>query len=362
MEKARKRSNTNWYSIKGSDPNFKISRFFPPMYEPDRSLFSLISYLFYLGFSVPIKRLLSTEKIVHGWSIRTEIAVLYLRRMLDNNLKTSRLNEQKLASIVNYLTTLQLEHVTKVGFQGKFIGPPVAENEPIIFYLHGGGYSLCDCLTYCASLSELMKILKRFGTNSRVFSLEYSLAPEFKYPTQLNEAIEALKYLKNICPMNPIYLMGDSAGGNLALALALELQNIKELKNSLAGCVLISPWTQMAKITKNNNEQSDFISVKQLVDHVDRFLPKGIPPSDPRVSPGLSKNLKVLPRTFVHYGGREFFKDDIEQFIQNAKDQKVDLKSMNEIDAPHITPLLLPFFPSYAQLGLEAIAKFIRKQ
>ena len=332
------------------------------MHEPNRSILSLLVYFIQLVFTIPLKRLFGNKPACQSWSIRTEISIMYLRRMLDNNLEASRNNENRVAKFVNSAIKDELQHVSHNGFKGVWIGPESSEkSDPIIFYLHGGGYSLCTAMTYIASLSKLIEIFKTKGKVVRVFSLDYSLAPECKYPTQLNEAVEAFKYVVDHCANRPIFLMGDSAGGNLALSLLLELQN-SELKKHITGCILISPWVNMSNPPMSiQNEQTDFLALKELQSHVTRFVPKEMTTQDPKISPGLAPSFQGFPLTFVHYGGKEFFMGDIEVFIQRLKADKVHVTEFREESAPHITPMLIPFFPSLAKVGLDAIAQFVCK-
>ena len=80
--------------------------------------------------------------------------------------------------------------------------------------------------------------------NMDVLCFDYALAPEHPYPTALEDALKAWSYLlsQGYCTEN-IVVTGDSAGGNLALALTMKLM---EKGCSLpAGLVLLSPWTDM---------------------------------------------------------------------------------------------------------------------
>ena len=78
-----------------------------------------------------------------------------------------------------------------------------------IIYLHGGGFLVGDLESHddiCAEICDF--------TGSRVLSLDYSLAPEHKYPQFYSDSIRFYYFIKNLG--RPVIMVGDSAGGNLA--------------------------------------------------------------------------------------------------------------------------------------------------
>ena len=76
----------------------------------------------------------------------------------------------------------------------------------------------------------------------RVYSLDYSLSPEVKYPVAFNECIDAVNELIKNNPDSKITLVGDSAGGNLSLAVALKLKETGKIS-----CVIVhSPVTDFS--------------------------------------------------------------------------------------------------------------------
>jgi acetyl esterase len=110
---------------------------------------------------------------------------------------------------------------------------------PVMIYFHGGGW-------VWSSVDTHDRIAREFSAAAQVsvVSVDYSLSPEAKFPRALNECIEAVKYIvKNGeqwgLDVANILLCGDSAGGNLALAAAIQLrdQGIPSLK----GIVLAYP-------------------------------------------------------------------------------------------------------------------------
>ena len=109
-----------------------------------------------------------------------------------------------------------------------------------ILYLHGGAYT-AGGLDYAKGFGALLASETRLN----VFCVAYRLAPEYKYPAALNDAFTAYRYLleRGYQPEH-ITLAGESAGGGLALALALKIRD--EQMPLPAGIACISPWTDLS--------------------------------------------------------------------------------------------------------------------
>jgi len=87
--------------------------------------------------------------------------------------------------------------------------------------MHGGGYVAGSSATHRPITAALARL-----TGRRVFSLDYRLAPEHRFPAALDDALAAYLWLlgQGIAP-GTLALAGDSAGGGLVLALALRARD-----------------------------------------------------------------------------------------------------------------------------------------
>ncbi|CAK1358403.1 unnamed protein product [Cercospora beticola] len=159
-----------------------------------------------------------------------------------------------------------------------------SKDGPVMLYFHGGGYTmplhpkahLLSCRDYATALGA-----------SALFVLEYSLSPGAKYPTQLRQAVLALRYLleaRNLSP-SQIVFGGDSAGGHLAVTLMAhilqphpDIQPIPENLTSKAkfrGMFMISPWAAMQTGSASFREydQIDGLSIARVQYIIDPFDP-----------------------------------------------------------------------------------------
>jgi acetyl esterase/lipase len=109
-----------------------------------------------------------------------------------------------------------------------------------VVHFHGGGYCLGSARmmrTWAARLSA--------QAACRVVVPEYRLAPGHAYPAALNDARAVLNALLSEADPASIVVSGDSAGGGLALALALAMRDAGD--RLPAGCILMSPWLDLTR-------------------------------------------------------------------------------------------------------------------
>lgn len=122
---------------------------------------------------------------------------------------------------------------------------------PILVYFHSGGWTyggLSDCTDFCEALAAEGKVI--------VLAVDYGLAPEKQYPQGLDDCEGALEYAFSHAKdwggaPNMVSVGGEGAGGNLALAAALNLNNREDFKNKLKSIVLYSP------VLKAYNDKSE---------------------------------------------------------------------------------------------------------
>src|SRR5215216_6163746 len=103
------------------------------------------------------------------------------------------------------------------GVQADRIATRASRDDRHVLYLHGGGYA-----TGCPALYR--DLTWRIATicRARVLCIDYRLAPEHPFPAALDDAVAAYRWLlaQGADPRH-VALMGDSAGGGLALATLL---------------------------------------------------------------------------------------------------------------------------------------------
>jgi len=192
--------------------------------------------------------------------------------------------------------------------------------DQIILYLHGGGYTLGSSHTHRSLVGRIAKI-----TNRVAIMPEYRKAPENPFPAALEDAVFSFKALLER-GKNPedIILMGDSAGGGLAIATQLKL---KELNLPQAGAVVcLSPWVDLAATGESIDR---FQNEDPLVDKAKMKLWADLYSGEydvrhPHISP-LYADLSGLKPLLIQVSSGEMLYDDSVRLAQKAKDAGVDV-------------------------------------
>lgn len=123
------------------------------------------------------------------------------------------------------------------------VGKPAASTDGAVLLLHGGGYTMGSARTHRGLAAYLAR-----DTGRPVYLIEYRLAPEHPYPAAVDDAVAAIRELiQRYGDAGQIGLVGDSAGGGLALAATYRLRDEDHVVP--AALALISPWVDLADPT-----------------------------------------------------------------------------------------------------------------
>jgi epsilon-lactone hydrolase len=188
-----------------------------------------------------------------------------------------------------------------------------ADSGRVIFYLHGGGYTICSPRTH----RDLMWRLAR-ATGSRVLVPEYRLAPEHPHPAAVEDAVSAYRWLlKSGVKPSQVAVMGDSAGGGLTLVLLMQL---RDRKIPLPACaVCLSPWTDLTGSgdSMSANRRRDPLLWPEAIAYTARLYAPEADLAKPSVSP-LFGSFKGLPPLLIQVGGAEVLLDDSRRVAAKA--------------------------------------------
>jgi len=177
-----------------------------------------------------------------------------------------------------------------------------------ILHLHGGAY-LSGGLLQCRVL--IGPICASSGVRAMTFS--YRLAPEHKYPAQLEDALAAYQFLLDQgYSADRIVLVGESAGGNLALSLTRRLRDQGQALP--AGLALLSPWadlTQSGESYRTLRDVDATLDPEELYAAGITFAGSEARLADPDISP-LFADFHGFPPTAIHCGTHEILLSDSE--------------------------------------------------
>ena len=175
----------------------------------------------------------------------------------------------------------------------------------IILYCHGGGYKT-GSYKYARTLTSKLAS----GTSMDVLCFDYRLAPEHPYPAALEDALKVWDYLMHLgYGSRDIIVAGDSAGGNLMLALTLKLK--EENRMLPRGLICMSPWTDLTLSGKSHESRKevDPILTKTYLDSAIEAYALEEDLYNPFISP-LFGDFEYFPPTYIQVGDNEILLHD----------------------------------------------------
>ena len=255
-----------------------------------------------------------------GWNWFVEVATAVLQRQVCTAFELRDVGKARryLDSAVirtPALSAVNIAQVVQQKFRGSWFSPRGTEPRVTILYLHGGGYSF-----YPHAYAGFIALIT-LAAKSRTFALDYRLSPEHRFPSQLDDALTAYRWLlEDDAEAHSLLVAGDSAGANLALALLLKARDSKLPLPALA--IALSPPTDFESEIVGNGE-TDWIDKRSLLQWRDWFCE----PSqrrDPLVSP-VRADLRGLPPIYIQAGRAEILYDSIQAFADQARGQEADV-------------------------------------
>lgn len=205
----------------------------------------------------------------------------------------------------------QVRPATLGGVRGEWVRGPRAraasDDSPVILYLHGGGYVFGSPRTHRNIVSRISHV-----TGLPAFSADYRLPPAWTLPAPIEDALAVYRALLEDHDPARIVVAGDSAGGNLTHALALQLAEAGLPQP--AALVLLSPWSDLTvtgSSIRSNGAHDAFIPESALR-RCARVAAAGRPLDDWHVSPLYAPDQlqAQLPPTLIQVGARELLYDD----------------------------------------------------
>lgn len=232
---------------------------------------------------------------------------------------------------------------------------PAGGAAPTVLYCHGGGYYFCSPRTHRSLVFPLAR-----RAEARIFSLDYRLAPEHRYPAALDDASAAYRQLlaTGVAPES-IVIAGDSAGGGLALATLVALRDAGDPLP--AGGLLFSPWTDLAAAGASirGNDSVDPMFCGASIARAAKVYLGDASATDPYASP-VYADLHGLPPLFIMAGSTEVLLDDSQRVADNARAAGVDCEFEVWEKMPHVWPMFAPFIPE-ANRALDHAAAFVQR-
>lgn len=249
---------------------------------------------------------------------------------------------------------ITVEQITLGDIPVERLAAPNTNTASAFFYIHGGGWVAGSPKSHRALTWRLAKEI-----GIPVFAVDYRLAPEHFFPAGLNDCVAAYKgLLATGVDASKIVVGGDSAGGNLTLALTLRL---KAEGLPLPGAlVCLSPATDMTHGSPSGttNAKADTFFIPEIMKTVEpRYYP-GHDAKDPYLSP-LFGDVTGFPPTLFQVGDTEMLLDDSTRMAEKMKEAGVTVSIEIWPRVWHVWQVMADMLPE-GRLAIGNIASFVR--
>jgi acetyl esterase/lipase len=242
------------------------------------------------------------------------------------------------------------------GVPAERLSAPGASVAHGILYIHGGGF-------VAGAPAMHRPITWRLAEETRipVYAIDYRLAPEHPFPAGLDDCVDAYRALldSGVAP-GAIAVAGDSAGGNLTLALALKL---KSLRLPLpAALVCLSPVTDLSNPAPSHltNAATDVLFDPRSFATLGNSYCPGHDLADPFVSPRQG-DVSGLPPTLFQASDAEMLRDDSVLMAEKMRAAGVDVTIELWPGVAHVWQVLADVLPE-GRSAIHKIAAFIKQQ
>ena len=190
---------------------------------------------------------------------------------------------------------------------------------PVVIHFHGGGYCVGSASTARGWAAQLSR-----KARCAVVLPEYRLAPEHRHPAAIEDAGSVARALVSETGPRSLVLSGDSAGGGLALALALAMRDAGD--EVPAGCILLSPWLDLGgdRTADPGLVRRDLMLSPRWLSACARAYADPSCWSDPMVSPLRAAHDGLMP-LLIQAGTDEVLAPDADQLAASATAAGVDV-------------------------------------
>ncbi len=249
---------------------------------------------------------------------------------------------------------IRVEQTSLGGVPTEKLSAAGASSAHALLYIHGGGFVGGSPATHRQLTWRLAE-----ETHVPVYAIDYRLAPEHPFPAALDDCVAAYRALldKGLAA-RAIAVGGDSAGGNLTLALALKLKALGLPEP--AALVCLSPVTDLAAAapTQRMNEKSDAMFDPRTFDTVGKSYCPGHDLTDPLISPRRG-DVTGLPPTLFHASGAEMLRDDSILMAEKMRAAGVDVTIEIWPKVAHVWHVTSDLLPE-GRAAIAKIALFLR--
>ena len=291
-----------------------------------------------------------------GWSWRLEWIVAVQRAVLSAMIDwpPSRIREVMVGRIGPMARGLDRVDEELGGVPCERSSLPGSRPGRHLLYLHGGGFTL-------GSIASHRELVSAIATHGELcgHSVAYRQPPEDRFPAAVDDVVAAYHGLldSGVQP-EQIAIAGDSAGGNLCLALLLRAKADGLPMPACAALICPAPDMALPGKSWNREPQLDYLTRPVAYSWLRHYLDPD-QYKNPFASP-IHGDLRGLPPILMHAGGGEGLLDEIEGLASALREAEVELTYHVTAEMPHVWHLFVGLIPE-ADDALREIAAFIQQ-
>ena len=259
------------------------------------------------------------------------------------------------------------------GVHGVYLSSDInAHPDLVVFYCHGGGFSMGSSYFYLEFLLAWVSLLQESYKNPAIFALEYTLVPDAAFPKQLEQTLKGFEYVcSTVEDSSRVCVGGDSAGATLILSLLLHLARDPVSRDAMKPglATLISPWTTLVS-AHNRNTTSDFLNSDSLHLYACQYAGSSENLENPLVSPGNCKDVIWWARASpsagfgVLFGSEEVLGPEMRELIALLRKSGCKVSVREDPGGIHAWPVVTLFLSDTQperQRGLRDLVKMIKQ-
>ncbi|UFS93622.1 alpha/beta hydrolase [Nocardia huaxiensis] len=204
----------------------------------------------------------------------------------------------------------------------EILTPRAAPADAAVLYLHGSGFVI--------GAPQMVRPLSggiAAAMRTTVYALDYRLAPEHPYPAAVEDTVEAYQALLDRgIPAERIAVVGDSAGGTLALDLAQRLRDRHLPAPAILGLLCpVLDFSTDSEAFHCDPSREPLLTPELMARFMDAYLP-GVPDPERRALSPVNRDLTGLPPMVLHSAGDDLLAGDARRFAARAAKSGVPLR------------------------------------
>lgn len=224
-------------------------------------------------------------------------------------------------------------NIEKKQIQGRNIftlAPRIQGNKTHILYLHGGGYIYGFNRIHWNFFNTLIQ-----ATNCTIIAPDYPLAPKFTYKDSFEMIMPIYRELVSKVGGDNIILMGDSAGGGFALALAQKMR--EENIDKANQIILLSPWLDITleNIDINTIDSIDPVLGISGLKRAGNSYAGETDPNNYLLSP-INGAVDGLGKISIFIGTKDILEADTRKFKRLTEEKGVNINYYEYKDMVHV--------------------------